>query len=105
MARFQTLSPERIAELTARHAGPGAVDLTEYKQWVERAQRESDGWGEIQLEPTDNVRSVKRRTTIAGKELGRLVKWHRRSTPETLLFRVVAPDRIKRRTRRKRETP
>ncbi len=81
MPRFQPLSPERIAE----------------------AQRQSAGWGEIELEPTDNVRSIKRRTTIAGKELGRVVKWHHRSTKETLLFRVVEPGSIQRRTRRTRE--
>lgn len=99
MPRFQPLSPERIAELTTRR-GPGVVDLTEYKSWIDQAQRESQGWGEIQLAPTDNVRSIKRRTTIAGKELARVVKWHRHSTKEVLLFRVVEPGSIRRRPRR-----
>ena len=60
MARFQALSRDRIAELT-RLRVPRAVDLTEYKAWIEQAQREADGWGEIQVEPTDNVRALKRR--------------------------------------------
>ena len=81
------------------------VDLTEYKQWVERAKLEADGWGEIQLEPTDNVRAIKRRTTIAGKELGLQVRWKPTLASGALLFQVVAPGSGKRRLRRKRESP
>ena len=81
MARFQALSHERIAELTTRR-GPGTVDLSEYKHWVEQAQQEANGWGEIQLQDDDNQRAIKRRTTIAGKELGKTIKWHRKSNRE-----------------------
>jgi hypothetical protein len=102
MARFQTLSPERIAELT-RHRAAGPLDLTEYKQWVERAKLEADGWGEIQLEPTDNVRAIKRRTTIAGKELGLKVRWKPTLASGTLLFQVIAAGSGKRRIRRKEQ--
>jgi hypothetical protein len=104
MARFQTLSRQRIAELTTRRARPVAVDLTEYKQWVERAKLESDGWGEIQLEPTGNVRAIKRRTTIAGKELGLKVRWKPTLASGTLLFQVIAAGSSQRRIRRK-QTP
>src|SRR5215210_5971941 len=88
MPRFQPLSQERIAELTTRR-GPGQVDLSEHKRWIEDALRNSNGWGEIGLEPSDNVRAIKRRTTIAGKEMSRTIKWHRKSTPTTLIFQAV----------------
>jgi hypothetical protein len=101
MPQFQPLSRERIAELTTRR-GPGSVDLTEYKKWIEDATRSSNGWGEIMLEPTDNVRAIKRRTTIAGKELNRVVKWHRKSTPNQLIFQAVDPSAIVKRARRSR---
>lgn len=100
MPQFQTLSRERIAELTTRR-GPGAVDLTEYKKWIEDAVRTSNGWGEIDLDPADNVRAIKRRTTIAGKELSRVVKWHRKSTHNQLIFQAVDPSAIVKRPRRR----
>src|SRR5262245_29620000 len=73
MPRFQPLSQERIAELTTRR-GPGQVDLSEHKRWIEDAIRNANGWGEIGIEPSDNVRAIKRRTTIAGKEMNRTIK-------------------------------
>jgi hypothetical protein len=100
MPQFHTLSRERIAELTTRR-GPGAVDLTEYKKWIEEAVRMSNGWGEIVLDPADNVRAIKRRTTIAGKELNRVVKWHRKSTSKQLVFQAVDPSSIVKRPRRR----
>ena len=99
MPEFHTLTRERIAELTTRR-GPGSVDLTEYKKWIEGATRDSNGWGEIVLESNDNVRAIKRRTTIAGKELNRVVKWHRKSTPNQLIFQAVDPSQIVKRPRR-----
>ena len=99
MARFSTLTKERIAELTARR-GPGAVDLTEHKRWITDASR--DGWGEISIDAGDNVRAIKRRTTIAAKEMNRVVKWHRKSTPQSLIFQVVDPASLVKRTRRAR---
>jgi len=101
MPQFQTLSRDQIAELTARR-GPGSVDLTEYKKWIDEATRSSDGWGKIILTPSDNVRAIKRRTTIAGKELKRVVKWHRKSTPNQLIFQAVDPSAIVKRARRSR---
>jgi hypothetical protein len=101
MAHFQALSRERVAELTARR-GPGMIDLTEYKKWIEDAVRTANGWGEILLDPNENVRAIKRRTTIAGKELHRVVKWHRKSTAKQLVFQAVDPATIVRRPRRPR---
>src|SRR5204863_7550651 len=101
MPQFQSLTRERIAELTTRR-GPGAVDLTEYKKWIDDASRNANGWGEILLESTDNVRAIKRRTTIAGKEMNRVVKWHRKSTPKQLIFQAVDPAQIVKRPRRSR---
>ena len=101
MARFQALSHERIAELTTRRSS-GAVDLSEYKRWIEQAQQDANGWGEIQLERDDNQRAIKRRTTIAGKELGKTVKWHRKSSNERLIFQVIDPQATPKRTRRRK---
>ena len=101
MPRFQPLSQERIAELTTRR-GPGQVDLSEHKRWIEAALSNANGWGEIALEPSDNVRAIKRRTTIAGKEMSRTIKWHRKSTPTTLIFQAVDPASVTKRTRRSR---
>lgn len=99
MPRFQALAPERIQELT-RRSSAGLVDLTEHKNWISEALANAQGWGEINLDPTDNIRAIKRRTTIAGKELNKIVKWHRKSTPETLIFQAfnsdAAPARRKR---------
>ena len=100
MPRFQSISPERIAELTTRR-GPGQVDLTEHKRWIEEAVRGSNGWGEIALDPGDNVRAIKRRTTIAGKEMKRTIKWHRKSSPSSLIFQAVDPASVTKRTRRR----
>lgn len=97
MARFAPLSRDRIAELTTRR-GAGLVDLTEHKRWIQDAGR--DGWGEISLEPGDNVRAIKRRTTIAGKELNKVIKWHRKSNHNTLIFQVMDPSQVVKRQRR-----
>jgi hypothetical protein len=103
VARFAVLTAERIAELTRRGTGSDGVDLTEYKEWVRNAATE--GWGQIELEATDSVRAIKRRTTIAGKELGKIVKWNRRSTAESLIFQIfdreTPPAKRKRGSRKK----
>jgi hypothetical protein len=95
------MEPERVAELTRRASG-GAVDLTDQKTWISRAVTEGQGWGEIQLDPSDNVRALKRRTTMAGKDLHKVVKWHRKSTPDCLIFQALDPDQIVKRHRTQR---
>jgi len=97
--RFQPLSHERIAELT-RRAGGGTVDLSAQKDWINQALKDGQGWGSIDIDPGDNIRALKRRTTIAGKELGKTIKWHRKSTAEQLIFRAIDPDKVVRRARR-----
>ena len=78
------------------------VDLTEHKNWIQQASR--DGWGEITLDAGDNVRAIKRRTTIAGKELSKVVKWHRKSSGNTLIFQVMDPAQVTKRQRRARSS-
>jgi hypothetical protein len=104
MPRFQPLSPERVAELT-RRAGGGVVDLSDQKDWINQALRDGQGWGSIAIDPADNVRALKRRTTIAGKELGKTIRWHRKSTVEELIFQAVEPNQVVRRSRRARTQP
>jgi hypothetical protein len=99
MPRFRPLPPEQVNELT-RHRTNRVVDLTEQKAWVQQALAESEGWGEIELEVGDNTRAIKRRTTIAGKESGKIVKWHRRSDPQRLIFHVADVTPVRKRARR-----
>lgn len=101
LPRFNPLERERIAELTKR-GGSGVVDLTEQKSWISNALAQAEGWGAVGLDAADNVRAIKRRTTIAAKELGKLVKWHRKSTAQELLFRVIDPSTVTKRTRRQK---
>src|SRR5262245_54544703 len=103
MPKFRVLTIQEIQELTARRGGSAAIDLSEYRGWIESAGRSADGWGQIELDPTDNVRALKRRTTVAGKELGKTIKWNRRSDNERLIFRVFdngAEPARRKRTRR-----
>ena len=99
MPRFVALSKDRVAELTTRR-GPSQVDLTEHKKWLDESLASSNGWGEILLDPGDNIRALKRRTTIAAKEMGKIVKWNRKSTDSSLIFQAVDPNAVQRRTRR-----
>ena len=101
MPVFEPLSQGEIAELTARR-GSAHVDLTEHKRAIEQAMH-GGGWGRIKLNPGENVRAIKRRTTIAGKELNRVIKWNRKSTPNALIYQVVDPSSVVRRTRRARK--
>jgi hypothetical protein len=102
LPRFQALSLDRIQELT-RRSSAGLIDLTEHKNWINEALANAQGWGEINLDPTDNIRAIKRRTTIAGKELNKVVKWHRKSTPDTLIFQAFAADTAPAKRRRSKK--
>src|SRR5215211_4148620 len=99
MPTFRPLDSAKVQELTSRR-GAGLVDLTDQKEWINRALYEASGWGAITIDPGDNVRAIKRRTTIAGKELGKTVKWHRKSSNEELIFRALDPGEVTHRTRR-----
>lgn len=101
MPVFKALPPERIQELTRSRSG-GSVDISTQKEWIARALAEAGGWGSIAIDPGDSVRTLKRRTTIAGKELNLVVKWHRKSTASELIFRAVEPGAVARRSRRAR---
>jgi hypothetical protein len=96
---FRPLDSAKIQELTSRR-GAGLVDLTDQKDWINRAVYEASGWGAIAIDSGENVRAIKRRTTIAGKELGKTIKWHRKSSNEELIFRALDPSEVTRRTRR-----
>ncbi|MBM4418301.1 MAG: hypothetical protein FJ033_08320 [Chloroflexi bacterium] len=100
MARFASLSEDRIKELITRR-GTTNINLEEYKGWIQQA---ADGgkWGEISLEASDNVRAIKRRTTIAGKSLGWTVRWHRKSTSRNLVFQVLTQGEVAARRRGQR---
>ena len=99
MPTFRPLAREQIEELTRRR-GAGVVDLTDQKDWINRATVEAQGWGVIEVLPGENVRAIKRRTTIAGKELGKTIRWHRKSTPTELIFHAIEPDQVVHRGRR-----
>jgi hypothetical protein len=95
---FRPLTKEQVDELTRRR-GTSVVDLTAQKDWINQATAEARGWGAIEVLAGDNVRAIKRRTTIAGKELGRTIKWHRKSSPTELIFQALSADQVVHRNR------
>jgi hypothetical protein len=101
MPRFEPLTQTEIAELTTRRSA-SQVDLTEHKRGIEQAIQDGEGWGRITLQPSENVRAVKRRTTVAAKEMNRVIKWHKKSNGSVLIFRALAPGEVIKRARRVR---
>jgi hypothetical protein len=98
--KFSTLTTDEVADIVRRRTS-ALVDLTEYKGWIDEVLKGS-GWGRIEVDASDNVRALKRRTSIAAKELGKIVKWNRRSDAEKLIFQVIGQEEQQRRTRRPR---
>jgi hypothetical protein len=64
-----SLTDEEIVELTRRRTVGGGIDLSPYRDGVNAAAVDG-GWGKVELESSDTQRTVKRRMTVAGKELG-----------------------------------
>lgn len=101
MPQFEALSQNEVAELTARRSS-SQVDLTEHRRGIQQAIENGNGWGRIKVGPSENVRAVKRRTTVAAKEMNRVIKWHRKSNNNLLIFQAVDPSDIVKRQRRAR---
>jgi hypothetical protein len=101
VALFRSLSPDEIADLTRRRSGASTVDLEPYKNAISQTMSDG-GWGSIEIESGDSQRAIKRRTTVAGKEMGKVIKWNRKSSAHRLIYQVINPEHVQRRTRRKR---
>ena len=85
MPSFRPLSAEQVGALQKRRRRP--VDLTEYSQFV-RTLAVGDG-GEVTLGPSEQKRAVKRRLTLAARQLGMDVHY-RWSEGNVLRFEVRA---------------
>ena len=101
MPTFETLNQDEVAELTRRRSTCGGVDLTPYKSAIQGVLEV--GWGRVRLATDDNVRATKRRMTLAGKELNRVVKWSRKSTPAELIYQIIGQEEQQRRKRKPRK--
>ena len=101
MPRFSVLPNEEIEEFS-RRATASVVDLTDQKNWINQAVENARSWGQIEMDPTDNVRAIKRRMTIAGKELQKVVKWNRQSDAQRLIFNIISTDEQNTRKRGRR---
>lgn len=82
MPSFLTLKPEEIRALQARRN-----NLEDLAPFIEFLKPLSVGtWAEIELEPGDNQRTVKRRTSIAATSLGKAIRWRRHSREGKLIL-------------------
>jgi len=68
--------------------GAAPVDLTPYKRELE-GKKVGEG-AEVELEPGENPRVVKRRFSTAAKELGMSLRW-RKARENTVKFAIVEP--------------
>jgi hypothetical protein len=85
MPQFRTLSNEEVAARRKRRVN--TAYLEPYMEYL-RTLNPGD-YGEITLQPGDQRRVVKRRTTVAAKELRMAIKWRRSQDENKLLFEVI----------------
>lgn len=85
MPQFRTLSPAEVQQLTTRRLN--LADLAPYMDYLETLQ--VGDYGEVTIGEGEKKQTVKRRTTLAAKQLGMAIKWKRSQDQNTLLFEVV----------------
>ena len=92
MPQFRTLTPEEVAKHKARRVN--VANLYPYMDYL-RTLHVGD-FGEITIEVDESRQAVKRRTTMAAKQLGMAIKWRISEQEKMLLFEVVpiAPEGI-----------
>ena len=109
MPHFKPLTTERVTELTTRAAATHSYDPTEYVGYVTNAAQALDngakyGGGMFELEQDDNVRALKRRTTIASKTVPNVVlKWRPQKDETKLEFLVMRPESVVKRAKKAQE--
>lgn len=85
MPQFRTLSPEEVAQLTGRRVN--LADLAPYLDYLEWLK--VGDYGEVTVEHDESREAVKRRTTVAAKQLGLAIEWWRSPDENKLVFEVV----------------
>ncbi len=86
MPTFGKLTSEEVAGLAGRR-GQQKMDLPEYEDFLE--QLDVGEWGRITLEADEKQRTIKRRLSAAGKQIGKTLKYRR--APEGQLVVEVEP--------------
>ncbi len=92
MPRFEKV-PEEAARQWGRRGVP-SLDLSEYRAFLEELQ--PGEWGRITLAEGESQRAVKRRLTMAAKDLDKLLRYRRAPEGQILvgvkaLFHYPAP--------------
>ena len=109
MPTFAPLTVERVQEITTRGTKTHSYDPTEYVAYVTEAAKPLDdgqkyGGGMFEIDPSDNVRALKRRTTTAAKTIPNVVlKWknQREENGKAILeFLVMRPESVVKRPRK-----
>jgi hypothetical protein len=85
MPQFRTLSKEEVAKIKSRRVK--VADLYPYMDYLRTLQ--VGDYGEITVEEGESRQALKRRTTVAAKQLGMAIKWRRSQDENKLLFEVV----------------
>lgn len=78
------------------------VDIEQQKDWVARAYNDADGFGMVELDLRDNVRATRRRITVAAHQLGLVIRWREPELVYRLIFRVIDPSSVTKRTRKQK---
>jgi type IV secretory pathway VirB4 component len=82
MAKFEKLSKEEVERITQRKP---RIDISEYVNYLETLN--PGEWGAVTLEEGETGRAIKRRLTIAAKQLGKNLRY-RRSEDNRIIFTV-----------------
>ena len=85
MPQFRTFTREEVAKHKARRVN--VTNLYPYMDYL-RTLYVGD-FGEITIEAGESRQAVKRRTTMAAKQLGMAIKWRISEQEKTLLFEVL----------------
>jgi hypothetical protein len=86
MPEFQTLSTQEVEQLKAHRVNLADLDpyLDPHMDYLNTLQD-----GEVTLEEGEKRKAVKRRTTVAVKQLDMSIKWRRSKDQNKLLFEVI----------------
>lgn len=80
------LSPSEVADLARRGS---RVDLTEYLAMLKPFK--VGDWGRVELAEGENQRTVKRRLTLAAKQVGFSLRYRPLRDGDPVVFHVLGP--------------
>ena len=85
MYKFCTLTINKVTALKKRRVNVAV--LYPYMDYLETLQ--VGDYGEVTVEDGESKQTIKRRTTVAAKQLEMAIKWQRSQDENTLLFEMV----------------